>query len=305
MERSFATYLQGRYTAAHTESTELPMNADCCGPPRLHDENADLRLTYSYVLAAFLRVGRAPSTSEIALDLQLAEEAVLDNLRVLENRGAVRLEPESSSILDAYPYSAIPTKHAVQLPSGAVRHCMCAIDVFYVPFLIGTDVGVKSHCHFCDAPIQMSVVNGAISNVDPVSTVVWDSAAEYDCPLTNFFCSKDHLRLWRDSFPDEPGQQLDLTMALERGKVAAARIHRALTEPQTSDSGTIESECTITYPNCGTQKAEEMPTNACVFYYECTGCGTLLKPQPGDCCVFCTYGSVPCPPIQKNGECCS
>jgi hypothetical protein len=30
------------------------------------------------------------------------------------------------------------------------------------------------------------------------------------------------------------------------------------------------------------------------------GCGTRLKPKPGDCCVFCSYGSVPCPPIQAE-----
>jgi alkylmercury lyase len=50
-----------------------------------------------------------------------------------------------------------------------------------------------------------------------------------------------------------------------------------------------------------------MPTDACQFYYDCSGCGTLLRPKPGDCCVFCSYGSVPCPPIQEsNGEplCC-
>ena len=30
------------------------------------------------------------------------------------------------------------------------------------------------------------------------------------------------------------------------------------------------------------------------------GCGARLKPKPGDCCVFCSYGSVPCPPIQAE-----
>jgi hypothetical protein len=35
------------------------------------------------------------------------------------------------------------------------------------------------------------------------------------------------------------------------------------------------------------------------FFYECKGCGALLKPKAGDCCVFCSYGDVPCPPIQE------
>ena len=47
-----------------------------------------------------------------------------------------------------------------------------------------------------------------------------------------------------------------------------------------------------------------MPTDACQFFYECKGCGTVLRPLPGDCCVFCSYGSVPCPPIQGGANCC-
>jgi len=281
------------------------MSTGCCGPLTHSDENADSRLTYSYVLAAFLRSGRAPSTSEIASDLLLAEDVVLNNLKTLQDRGALRLDSEDASILDAYPYSAVPTKHTVRLPSGAVRHCMCAIDVFYVPFLIGSDVGIESRCFYCDAAIHISVLNGALAHVDPPTTVVWDSAAEYDCPLTNFFCSEDHLHLWHDSFPNEPGQKVDLQVALERGKAAATRIHGELAQSQTTDSGPVKSESTITCPNCGTQKVDEMPTDACVFFHECTGCGILLKPKPGDCCVFCSYGSVPCPPIQKYGNCCS
>jgi hypothetical protein len=58
---------------------------------------------------------------------------------------------------------------------------------------------------------------------------------------------------------------------------------------------------TITCPICGTAKTETMPTDACRFFYECTGCGEFLRPRRGDCCVFCSYGSVPCPPIQQAG----
>ena len=34
-------------------------------------------------------------------------------------------------------------------------------------------------------------------------------------------------------------------------------------------------------------------------YFHCRHCGAVLKPLPGDCCVFCSYGDVPCPPIQE------
>ena len=55
-----------------------------------------------------------------------------------------------------------------------------------------------------------------------------------------------------------------------------------------------------------------MPTDACQFYYDCKGCGAVLRPLEGDCCVFCSYGTMPCPPIQDarakgaetSGGCC-
>lgn len=69
----------------------------------------------------------------------------------------------------------------------------------------------------------------------------------------------------------------------------------------------VITESTLTCPVCSTAKVETMPTDACQYFYECTGCATLLRPKPGDCCVFCSYGSVPCPPIQAadgNPLCC-
>lgn len=62
----------------------------------------------------------------------------------------------------------------------------------------------------------------------------------------------------------------------------------------------------ITCPSCGFRKEEVMPTDACQFFYECVGCDALLRPKPGDCCVFCSYGSVPCPPVQgaRGGKGC-
>src|SRR5262245_36614918 len=61
----------------------------------------------------------------------------------------------------------------------------------------------------------------------------------------------------------------------------------------------VQSRSTITCPNCGHQETEVMPTDMCQYFYDCKGCGSVLRPKAGDCCVFCTYGSVPCPSIQE------
>jgi hypothetical protein len=56
----------------------------------------------------------------------------------------------------------------------------------------------------------------------------------------------------------------------------------------------------LTCPHCGRAAEEAMPTDACLYFYECSNCKTLLRPKPGDCCVFCSYGSVKCPPVQQQ-----
>ena len=61
----------------------------------------------------------------------------------------------------------------------------------------------------------------------------------------------------------------------------------------------------LTCPTCGHSKQETMPTDACQFFYECEGCRTVLRPLPGDCCVYCSFGSVKCPPMQSGPGCCS
>ncbi|WP_454743851.1 GDCCVxC domain-containing (seleno)protein [Cupriavidus necator] len=62
-------------------------------------------------------------------------------------------------------------------------------------------------------------------------------------------------------------------------------------------------ESIVTCPHCGWAQRETMPTDACVFFYACQHCKVVLRPRSGDCCVFCSFGSVRCPPMQQ-GQCC-
>ncbi|WP_370978978.1 GDCCVxC domain-containing (seleno)protein [Agaribacterium sp. ZY112] len=70
-------------------------------------------------------------------------------------------------------------------------------------------------------------------------------------------------------------------------------------------SKSVELESVLTCPECGHEKQETMPTDACQWFYECGSCHVVLKPKHRDCCVFCSYGSIPCPPIQQDRTCCS
>lgn len=51
-------------------------------------------------------------------------------------------------------------------------------------------------------------------------------------------------------------------------------------------------------------KTETMPTDACQWFYECENGKTVLRPLPGGCCVFCSYGTQKCPPLQAGTTSC-
>lgn len=64
-------------------------------------------------------------------------------------------------------------------------------------------------------------------------------------------------------------------------------------------------ESTVICPNCGAHSTERMPTDACLFFWTCPACAERIRPKPGDCCVFCSYGSLRCPPKQASEGCCA
>ena len=66
----------------------------------------------------------------------------------------------------------------------------------------------------------------------------------------------------------------------------------------------IQLQSTLTCPHCQHQKTEQMPNDYCQFFWDCPHCHKQLKPKEGDCCVYCSYGSIKCPPILQ-GESCS
>jgi hypothetical protein len=57
---------------------------------------------------------------------------------------------------------------------------------------------------------------------------------------------------------------------------------------------------TITCPARGHRVEESMPRDACVYFWPCPHCGAVARPRPGDCCVYCSYGTAPCPPKRQG-----
>ena len=88
-------------------------------------------------------------------------------------------------------------------------------------------------------------------------------------------------------------------MPAERRALGARPKRIGLTElPDRMVPAVMKLLSIITCPHCGYAATERMPLNVCQIFYDCKGCGARLKPKPGDCCMFCFYGSIPCPSMQ-------
>jgi hypothetical protein len=61
-------------------------------------------------------------------------------------------------------------------------------------------------------------------------------------------------------------------------------------------------ESTLTCPKCGAVQTETMPLDVWQWYYECQQCQAMVATTEDDCCIFCSYGDVPCPAIQKKNS---
>jgi DNA-directed RNA polymerase subunit RPC12/RpoP len=64
----------------------------------------------------------------------------------------------------------------------------------------------------------------------------------------------------------------------------------------------MKLQSVIKCPYCGFEKQETMPTDSCLVFYKCSNCKRLLRPEDGDCCVFCSFGNEKCPPMQQTAN---
>ena len=64
----------------------------------------------------------------------------------------------------------------------------------------------------------------------------------------------------------------------------------------------VQLEARLSCPHCGVVTTAIMPVTYCQYFYDCLNCGAVMRPKRGDCCVYCSYGDTPCPPIQADRE---
>ncbi len=72
----------------------------------------------------------------------------------------------------AYPFSATPTAFVVHLSGRGDRYVCCAIDALGVAPMLGEAVRIRSRCHHCEEPIELSA-NPFGPGPDTEGVMVW------------------------------------------------------------------------------------------------------------------------------------
>ncbi|MEV4178413.1 organomercurial lyase, partial [Nonomuraea sp. NPDC049709] len=114
---------------------------------------------------------RAAAPYGVSAEQVLAELHAADFLR-LDDRG----EGDGNGagqIRAAYPFSASPTRHRVQINGGPAVFAMCAIDALGIAAMLGRDVRITSADPLDERPVTVEVTAAGQARWAPASAVVF------------------------------------------------------------------------------------------------------------------------------------
>jgi len=192
------------------------------GRGRVAPAKRRLRAVHQAVLRSFVQTGTAPGISSLARPA--APFRVVNVLGQLADADFLCLD-HAGRITAAYPFSALPTRHRVQIACRATVFAMCAIDALGISAMTGVPVAIESTDPSTGAPITVNV-DGVSSTWDPATAVVYvgrtggdcaGPSASVCCGYINFFATRAAAAAWAASHSEITGGILGQDRALQIG----------------------------------------------------------------------------------------
>ncbi|MEU0120559.1 alkylmercury lyase family protein [Streptomyces albidoflavus] len=200
------------------------VSGDCCesdaldtvgraGRGRRAPAERGLRAVHQAVLRHFAATGTVPEPDVLEPAAALAGRTAGEVLEELVREDFLTLDAEGR-IRAAYPFSATPTRHRVQIADGPAVWSMCAIDALGIPVMLGQDVTIASTDPVTGEPVTVST-SGQATVWEPKGAVVFigqrpggGPAATACCDALNFFTSAAAAHAWAKQHPEVPGDVL-------------------------------------------------------------------------------------------------
>jgi hypothetical protein len=201
------------------------------GRGRIAPSERGLRAVHQAVLRSFAQTGSAPKMwllEDCAAPFDAAQ--ALAELAV----GDFVCHDDAGRITAAYPFSALPTAHRVQISGGASAFAMCAIDALGIAPMVDSKVVIQSADPSTGQPITVTV-DGSDSEWHPGTAVVFAgrTGSEYAgpsaaicCGYMNFFATRAAAAAWARAHPEITGGILSQDHAFEVGKQIFGRLLR-------------------------------------------------------------------------------
>lgn len=190
------------------------------GRGRVAPAEGALRAVHQAVLRSFAATGRAPEQGVLA---EAADP--FDAGRVLAElaEGDFLYLDQAGQISAAYPFSAAPTSHKVQIAGGPSAYAMCAIDALGMARMLRASVAIRSADPATGEPVTVS--DHAVWHPDTAVVFVGRTAsacagpsASVCCEYINFFASHSAAAAWATAHPEVTGGILSQDRALEVGQ---------------------------------------------------------------------------------------
>jgi hypothetical protein len=169
------------------------------------------------ILRTFANTGSPPSRAE--LNRLAADPAAIDQvLARLHHADVLRLDPAGTPAV-AYPFSAAPTRHRVQILGEAEVYAMCAIDALGISPMLGADTRISSTDPLTAQQVTVHTDDGDTSWRPDTAVVVVPArasegpSADCCCSSINFYVNRRTALAWTTAHPDIDAEILHPTDA--------------------------------------------------------------------------------------------
>ena len=137
-----------------TAAEVIALDVEGRGPARRAARETEL---LRRVLRAFVdRAGPVQVDEIVSAFPAQTPERVREALAKLDTEDLIRLDAGRVDL--AYPFSAALTPFVLDLgPGGGERYVCCAVDALGIAPMLGRSVRIRSRCHHCAEPIELSV----------------------------------------------------------------------------------------------------------------------------------------------------
>jgi hypothetical protein len=172
----------------------------------------------------FVKLGRAPTTTEISTELALPEPDVDATLRFLDERRAITLVPGSTRVWTAPPFSATPTLHWVTTDRGAFWGA-CAWCALGIGVLSETSSRIRSTIGGESEPLDLMVTRDGTTTPSDVHVhfalpaARWAESLSFSCNTILFFRDEAQVDAWSARHGLPRGNVLTVRRTLDLARI--------------------------------------------------------------------------------------